>query len=66
MTDRAEARRWWQGTGSVALVAGPALGGFLLLGSLLPSSPLAGGLLGAMIGAAAGMLRNHEIAKLPR
>jgi hypothetical protein len=48
-----------------ALIAGPALGGFLLFGSLLPS-PLFGGLLGAMIGAAAGMLRNRELAKISR
>jgi hypothetical protein len=66
MTGRDDVKRWWRGSGSVALVAGPALGGFLLFGSLLPSSPLAGGLLGAMIGAAAGMLRNRELAKLPR
>jgi hypothetical protein len=46
-------------------VAGPALGGFLLFGSLFPSA-LFGGLLGAMIGAAAGMARNRELARLSR
>lgn len=66
MTDRyTKPKRWWQESVSIALIAGPALGGFLLFGSLLPS-PLIGGLLGAMIGAAAGMLRNRELAKLPR
>jgi hypothetical protein len=68
MKDRdLKARRWgqWGGSESVALIAGPALGGFLLFGSLLPS-PLFGGLLGAMIGAAAGMLRNRELAKISR
>ena len=66
--NRNETVRGWRtrsGSRAVALIVGPALGGFLLFGSLFPS-PLAGGLLGAMIGAAAGMARNRELAKLAR
>jgi hypothetical protein len=52
----------WLRTESVALVVGPALGGFLLFGSLLPS-PWVGGVLGALVGIGAGLARNRELAR---
>lgn len=57
-------RAAWLRTEAVALVVGPALGGFLLFGSLLPS-PWIGGVLGALVGIAAGMARNRELARHP-
>lgn len=59
-------KRSYRGGGvnqAVALVVGPALGGFILLGSLFPS-PWIGGMLGALLGAVAGLVRNRELARL--
>ena len=49
-------------TSEIAHVLGPALGGFLLFGSLFPS-PFLGGLLGAALGILAGLARNHRLAR---
>jgi hypothetical protein len=55
-------RRSWLRTDVVARVVGPVIGGMLLLGSLLPS-PGIGAILGAMVGAIAGLRYNHELAR---
>ncbi|HEX6861853.1 MAG TPA: hypothetical protein VF414_03500 [Thermoanaerobaculia bacterium] len=53
---------WWLRTDVVARIVGPALGGMLILGALLPD-PRIGSLLGAVIGVMAGVTYNRALTK---
>jgi len=52
--------------GTAAAVVSPMLGGLLLGGLFVHSSPLLGALAGAVIGAAAGVLRSYELTRSAR
>jgi uncharacterized membrane protein len=51
---------------AAAAIVSPMLGGLLLGGFFVHSSPFLGALVGAVLGAAAGVLRSYELARSTR
>ena len=48
---------------ATARVVGPMAGGLLLGGTFLQTTPVLGGVLGALVGVVAGLVRNREISR---